>query len=457
MKNKIILLVLSILFNHLSFSQNFSEVEKNNILKSRGYSIWQTEKNGMIQISKNVPKVVTKSDITVENGLKTKDIGKTFYFNKQGFINASTLEELIPAVYDHVDDDFVNDLILVQKGKKYLLLNNKGDSLASKKISNFIHIDISGCGSFKNCYIEREGLRKVKSKDGKWGFVDNNWNIVIPCIYEKANGFENGHSAVVQSGIQGIIDKAGNFKPVANGISIGEFGNEGIAEFTFKNKKGVIDINGKILIPAKYDVILFTEFQRKISTKIGNKWVDLDKNGNIIIPEKKEIIKREVVENKSSDAKSSGVNVNQNSCNFKFVMPKITWKLVDNRRKCSYCRAQFVPFTKVNLAEAKQIHSVQYLQGKLLKHWESVNASEEHKQIDRDKLKSLFRKNNYSEIAILNAQMQEMLAPSIKTAINARKAFLDNSLDNYYDFDTIYLYDVQETKYCSRKCQNEDY
>lgn len=166
---------------------------------------------------------------------------------------------------------------------------------------------------------------------------------------------------------------------------------------------------------------------------------------------------RKVVVKNSANVKSSGSNQTQNSCNFKFVIPKITWKLVDNRRKCSYCRARYVPYSKVDLAEAKQIHAVQYLQGKLLKHWEAVNASDEHKESDRDKLKNVFRKNNYSEIALMNAQLQEMIAPGIKSAINAKRAMLDNSLDNYYDFNVIYLYDVEDSKYCSRKCEREDY
>jgi hypothetical protein len=166
---------------------------------------------------------------------------------------------------------------------------------------------------------------------------------------------------------------------------------------------------------------------------------------------------KKVVAKNLSNFKSSGSNQTQNSCNFKFIIPKITWKLVDNRRKCSYCRAQYVPYSKVDLAEAKQIHAVQYLQGKLLKHWDAVNASDEHKESDRDKLRNVFRKNNYSEVAILNAQLQEMIAPGIKSAINAKRAMLDNSLDNYYDFNTIYLYDVEESKYCSRKCENKDY
>lgn len=277
-----------------------------------------------------------------------------------------------------------------------------------------------------------------------------------------------------------------------------EFQTKDLGEMTYDNAKIAINNLGEgWRLPNERELIMMFNYQNKIgglSTReykvVQDYWIYTgnycgeNSNGQLVILRtlvdpgltltynKSDVDKRtftfiravrnvpelkKVVSKNSVNAKSSGVNVNQNSCNFKFVIPKITWKLVDNRRKCSYCRAQNVPYTKVNLAEAKQIHTVQYLQGKLLKHWESVNASDEHKESDRDKLRNVFRKNNYSEIAILNAQLQEMLAPGIKSAINVKRAMLDNSLDNYYDFDTIYLYDVNDSKYCSRKCQNEDY
>jgi hypothetical protein len=183
-------------------------------------------------------------------------------------------------------------------------------------------------------------------------------------------------------------------------------------------------------------------------------------NGNYIGEEKKQIVENNLknTTQKSTIVKSSGVNETQNSCNFKFIIPKITWKLVDNRRKCSYCRARYVPYSKKDIAEAKQINTVQSFQSKLSKHWEVVNASDEHKENDREKLTNLFRKNNYSEIAIMNAKLHEMQGPLINNYIKVkREFFLDNSLNNLLDFSRINLYDVEDSKYCSRKCEREDY
>ena len=300
---------------------------------------------------------------------------------------------------------------------------------AFNNIENYIGDFVEGKMQGKGTYTYINGDKYVgdflnSKKHGKGTYVSNNGDKYVG---DFVNGVKQGYgTSTYNDG-----DKY-----------VGEFFNDmghGKGTFTFNNGDEYIGT--------------FKEGQ------IHGKGIYKSNNGTIkyAIYENGKYLGEDIQNKQNNEVTNVSKGGTNNSCVFKFVLPKITWKLVDNRRKCSYCRAQFVPFTKVNLAEAKQIHSVQYLQGKLLKHWEAVNASEEHKQIDRDKLKSLFRKNNYSEIAILNAQMQEMLAPGIKSAINARRAFLDNSLDNFYDFDTIYLYDVQDSKYCSRKCQNDDY
>lgn len=266
-----------------------------------------------------------------------------------------------------------------------------------------------------------EGLARVCKKitdiSYKSGFINEQGKIVIPFIYECDNS----------------INFSEGLCPVKNS----------------KGMYGFIDIKGNTVIPFIYKSVIYEGFKNGIAkvSKVDNIDLIINKHGKVI---------KEIKNNNSTI-----INPNRSdsdvSCVFKFVIPKIAWKLVDNRRKCNYCRARYVPYSKVDLAEAKQIHSVQFLQGKLLKHWEAVGASDEHKENDRIKLKNLFRKNNYSEIAILNAQMQEMLASSIKSAIKARRAFLDNSLDNYYQFNVIYLFDVVDSKYCSRKCEHDDY
>jgi hypothetical protein len=405
--------------------------------------------------------------------------------DKYGLINRPKYEEIATPKYENIGheiitgyryrgDRFILGKIPVKLNGKIGYIDEDGKILIDCKYDEILGFGIKGYGN-ETVSIVKNGAKYglIKNSTGleitplKYDDINNGFTSsgITICTINKKKGILNSSgyevisprfdeiinfgasetSIVIENGLKGLINNEGSIIVNPKYQDIGEFVN-GYASIKYNNKWGILSSSGTETVSPKYDSSFYF-IDGTANVSLAGKSLKIDTKGLLI---------KEVIETNSENY-TNNESSNNNSCNFKFVIPKITWKTVDNRRKCSYCRAQFVPFTKVNLAEAKQIQSVQYLQGKLLKHWESVNASEEHKQIDRDKLKSLFRKNNYSEIAILNAQMQEMLAPSIKTAINTRRAFLDNSLDNYYDFDTIYLYDVQETKYCSRKCQNEDY
>ena len=55
-----------------------------------------------------------------------------------------------------------------------------------------------------------EGLQAVRNSDGKWGYIDLQGDVVIPCMYNAAYAFD-GALAEVRLGDQvGYIDQAGN-------------------------------------------------------------------------------------------------------------------------------------------------------------------------------------------------------------------------------------------------------
>ena len=78
-----------------------------------------------------------------------KDIGKKIKVEKRGFIDAKSLREVIPGIYDELDEKFINDVVLVKKQQKYLLLDKNGDSIQTSKIKDYIFIDIK----FRTSYI----------------------------------------------------------------------------------------------------------------------------------------------------------------------------------------------------------------------------------------------------------------------------------------------------------------
>ena len=57
--------------------------------------------------------------------------------------------------------------------------------------------------------MHSEGLMPVK-KNGKWGYIDGDGNLVIPCIYDEVSLFNGGIAIVKYNGKEYVIDKKGN-------------------------------------------------------------------------------------------------------------------------------------------------------------------------------------------------------------------------------------------------------
>ena len=53
------------------------------------------------------------------------------------------------------------------------------------------------------------GLAAIKNRNtGKWGYIDQDYKLVIPCKYEEAMGFNIfGHASVKLKGRWGMINK----------------------------------------------------------------------------------------------------------------------------------------------------------------------------------------------------------------------------------------------------------
>ena len=98
--------------------------------------------------------------------------------------------------YESIDDCHDGMLLAQNEGKRYML--NKNGEIA---------FDISG---YEECKSFSEGLCEVK-KDGKYGYIDTNGNLVIPCKYTTANAFIEG-KAIVDYSEWGFtcIDRQGN-------------------------------------------------------------------------------------------------------------------------------------------------------------------------------------------------------------------------------------------------------
>ena len=86
--------------------------------------------------------------------------------NKYGFANEASLRKVIPCKFDYAYD-FEGNFAVVQKNKKWGLINEEGEEVIPT-IYDLVY-------RIKNYYIIEE--------NGKLGISDNRGNIVLPCQY----------------------------------------------------------------------------------------------------------------------------------------------------------------------------------------------------------------------------------------------------------------------------------
>ena len=106
---------------------------------------------------------------------------------------------------------------------------------------------------YKRCYGFFEGLAQVEL-NGKWGFIDETGNEVIPCKYDGIWNFYEGLAAAALNCKYGFIDKTGKTVIPFKYDWAGKF-KDGIAKVEVNDKWGFIDKTGKEVIPFKFDGI----------------------------------------------------------------------------------------------------------------------------------------------------------------------------------------------------------
>ena len=155
-----------------------------------------------------------------------------------------------------------NGLIIKKVNGKYGFVNEKGKIVIPCK--------------YDEVYDFSEGLAAVRKGDywGFWGFINSKGEEVIPCKYDNAKPFKNGYAAVEQLEYEdgepilsvepdphwGVIDKNGKVIIPFNydfhyGFDDEPFFSDGIAIMSDSTeKKGYINLDGKIIAPCKYDI-----------------------------------------------------------------------------------------------------------------------------------------------------------------------------------------------------------
>jgi hypothetical protein len=136
-------------------------------------------------------------------------------------------------------------------------------------------------------YSSSDGLAPALSKEDKWGYVDENKNEVIPCVYFYADNFVDGFAIAAKGEKEyGIIDKSGKeivpFKYEELKTEYYAF-QEGVVIARLENKYGVIDRFGKEILPCKYDAIQFDYGKKQLYCTLNDETYWFDFQGNEMI------------------------------------------------------------------------------------------------------------------------------------------------------------------------------
>lgn len=183
--------------------------------------------------------------------------------NKYGFIDTSG-KVIIPLVYSEANA-FVNGIASVKKDNVSFFIDVTGNQISE---------------NYEDTASFSDGLAAVKVK-GKWGYVDQNFSVVISPKYDAAYPFVEGMGIVNQSGKQFFIDEAGTRAAAATDEVWGFVDDRATARVG--EKYGYVDrATGQFAIEPQYtDVLGFALGLAPV--KIGNEWVYINKNGDIIL------------------------------------------------------------------------------------------------------------------------------------------------------------------------------
>lgn len=158
-----------------------------------------------------------------------------------------------------------------------ILVKSQPYSYAQAPEYVFINENV-GVGIFK------EGLAVVRENaflgfDGKYGFVDINYNFVIQPQFDFAKDFSEGYAAVTNYDKTYYIDKTGKKVIDLDLHSAGSFKN-GLAIVGKNDKYGIIDTKGNLIKPLIFDHISsFPNWKNLFEAKKNGKYGMIDEYG----------------------------------------------------------------------------------------------------------------------------------------------------------------------------------
>jgi len=180
------------------------------------------------------------------------DLTGNLIFRKNGFYGMMTvaMDILIPAIYQQfngfrqmmyrVDP---NPYSMVRRDSLYGYIDKNGREVIPcrfKQLGYEIHYN-------RVMFVERE----------KYGFVDTTGKVVIPAIYDRVFDFGSEATAIQKGEKWALIDKKGKLlTDFVYDMIVGHTWHDGKFIVVYvQNKCGVLDANGKLVLPIEYEAI----------------------------------------------------------------------------------------------------------------------------------------------------------------------------------------------------------
>lgn len=173
---------------------------------------------------------------------------------------------------------------LVTKEKPDTEFNNSSEKEKVIDIKSKFQ-DLKSESTISTHNIEEKKLTP-KERYGKWGYVDQDYNIVISFEYDNARPFYDGLAEVQQNGKLGFIDKIGKviIPMIYEKIYNYRLESDGLLYVIKDNKRGIVEKTGKVIIPVIYDQLSYGFSDGLTNAKKDTKWGYIDKLGNEVIP-----------------------------------------------------------------------------------------------------------------------------------------------------------------------------
>lgn len=195
---------------------------------------------------------------------------------KWGLIDEVNFKEVVPCIYKSIRQNTPNKIVLFKEiGYDLLTFIKNGFRIESETTVNLKQY--SKIGEFE------DGLAVVQ-KNAKFGFVNEEYKEIAPCIYDEIDSFIHGLSIVRIGEMYGAINNEGKITipleyPILIDLSI--WGPTMLMAVK-NNRFGVVDKANKIIVPFEFDLVQ-AMFGMIIVTKNGKKGL-YNHKGELVIP-----------------------------------------------------------------------------------------------------------------------------------------------------------------------------